>query len=293
MLHKTRIAPTPSGYLHIGNICSFALTATLAERYGARILLRIDDLDRERVRDAYLDDIFETLDFMGLPFDEGPRSPAALEQNYSQRYRLSFYETLLQQLAAAGKVFACDCSRATLLQDNPQGVYRGACRHKALPLDQPGLAWRLDTGEDIPLSVQTPEGEISAALPEEMHYFIVRRKDGVPAYQLASVADDLSFGVDLVVRGADLWPSTLAQLYLAASLGLDNFRKLTFYHHVLLHNEDGEKLSKSAGDIAIRHLRQSGKTAPEVYAAIGRQLGLKETVGHWRELGTAVLAGEG
>src|SRR5690606_5345496 len=213
---RTRIAPTPSGYLHLGNVLSFALTAVLARQSGARIMLRIDDLDRARVRAAYVKDIFETLRYLDIPWDEGPENYPEYESTYSQTYRLGLYHNALAQLRAQGAVFACDCSRALLQRNHPAGVYTGRCKHRGLPLDGNGYCWRIDTdGVD---------------LPEHMRHFIVRKKDGMPAYQLASVVDDRHFGVDLIVRGHDLWESTMAQRFLAIVLGYTQFSGASFVH---------------------------------------------------------------
>src|ERR1700755_812419 len=108
---KTRIAPTPSGFLHLGNAYSFALTAALAEKYGAKILLRIDDLDRERVQKEYVQDIFDTLNFLELPWDEGPRNVMELERDWSQIHRMGLYKEALDLLREEGDLFACNCSR--------------------------------------------------------------------------------------------------------------------------------------------------------------------------------------
>jgi glutamyl/glutaminyl-tRNA synthetase len=107
--NRTRLAPTPSGFLHLGNILSFAITAALAEKTGAKILLRIDDLDRERVNKLYVQDIFDTLNFLEIPWDEGPRDAKEFEQTHSQMQRMAMYREALRQLADEGKVFACTC----------------------------------------------------------------------------------------------------------------------------------------------------------------------------------------
>src|SRR5690606_8710969 len=140
---RTRIAPTPSGYLHLGNVFSFAVTAALAEQSGAQILLRIDDLDRERVKHEYVEHIFETLMYLGLPWHEGPEDYRDYEITYSQRCRMRVYQAALQQLRDSGLVFACDCSRTTLLRSHPEASYTGACRHRGLPLDHLGYNWRI------------------------------------------------------------------------------------------------------------------------------------------------------
>lgn len=264
---KTRIAPTPSGFLHLGNILSFHITAGLAQKTGAGILLRIDDLDRERADKAYVQDIFDTLHFLDIPWTEGPKDIHEFEAVYSQVHRMEIYRKALQQLKDGGHLFACTCSRAQVLRDNPDGVYPGTCRNKAIPLDTKNASWRLRTTTDKVLSVKTLEGTtLKTSLPAAMQDFVVRKKDGFPAYQLTSVSDDVYYGIDLIVRGEDLWPSTLAQLYLASILGQDAFLNSTFYHHSLLEESPGKKLSKSAGATSVQYLRKEGKTAADIYA---------------------------
>lgn len=237
--HKTRIAPTPSGYLHPGNIASFLLTQALAQRYGAKILLRIDDGDAQRYRPSYAQHIFDTLWQLNVAHDEGPESVSDLETTWSQRRRMHLYEAALQTLISNQKLFACTCSRTTTGCD---------CADKRLPLDTAGAALRLHTTA-APASVRTlNEPALVKSLPPGMENFMVRRRDGLPAYQLCSVVDDLHFGVDLVVRGEDLWPSTLAQLQLSEAMGEERFAKICFVHHPLLLSTQGEKLSKSAGN---------------------------------------------
>lgn len=261
---RTRIAPTPSGYLHRGNALSFLHTARRAREAGARLLLRIDDMDRDRLRPEYLQDVFDTLDFLQVTPDEGPRDAADFEAHWSQRLRMPLYSTALERLAAAGAVFACTCSRADLQRAQPDSIYTGTCRHKGLPLHTPGAAWRLRTDGARPLRVNEPGGPRSMPLPAAQTDFIVRKKDGFPAYQLSSLVDDVHFGVDYIVRGEDLWESTLAQLYLARVLGLAAFEKVTFEHHPLIRGEGGEKLSKSAGAASIRQFRASGGTLSDL-----------------------------
>jgi glutamyl/glutaminyl-tRNA synthetase len=273
---KTRIAPTPSGYLHLGNVLSFALTAGLARRAGASILLRIDDLDRDRVNPDYVQDIFDTLNFLQIPWDEGPRNYGDYEREFSQLRRLELYRGALEQLRREGKLFACDCSRAKILRESPDGVYPGTCREKKLSLDAEGCSWRIGTEGAV-----LPEG---IALPAEMTDFVVRKKDGFPAYQLTSVLDDLYYGVDLVVRGEDLWPSTLAQRWLAGQLGRSAFGGIGFIHHPLLMAAKGEKMSKSAGGDSVHYLRRQGLERSEIYGMIVRMLGMDFPAGSWEEL---------
>jgi glutamyl-tRNA synthetase len=275
---KTRLAPTPSGYLHIGNVFSFALTAALAKKTGAGILLRIDDLDRERAAGAYIQDIFDTLHFMGLQWDEGPKDVQDFDRHFSQLHRMALYKEALGQLENKGLVFACDCSRTKVLADSPDGSYKGTCLHRNIPLDAKEVSWRLDTSAEKEIVLKTFQKDaVRMQLPPDMQYFVVRKKDGFPAYQLSSLMDDLHFGVDLVVRGQDLLHSTIAQLYLADVLGKQTFLQTTFYHHPLLQTKEQKKLSKSAGDTSVNYLRKHGKTTEDVYALIGA--GLKASAG--------------
>ena len=131
------------------------------------------------------------------------------------------------------------------------------------------MSWRLHTTAEQTVRVKNLDGPIpTASLPPAMQSFEVRKKDGMPAYQLTSLVDDLHFGVDLVVRGADLWPSTLAQLYLASLLRERRFEETTFYHHPLLNGPNGQKLSKSAGAESVRQRQKSGSLLADLHAML-------------------------
>ena len=254
----TRIAPTPSGYLHLGNVLSFALTVGLAKKTGARVLLRIDDLDRERADPRYIADIFDTLHFLEIPWDEGPADALAFERDWSQVHRMPLYEQALKALK--DHLYACNCSRSDIARISPDGAYPGTCRDLHLPLDGENVNWRF------------------RADPGVMKDFVIRKKDGFPAYQLTSIIDDAHFGVDLVVRGEDLRLSTEIQLYLSGFLPGDPLRNTTFYHHPLLLDEENRKLSKSEGATSIQFLRKAGKTRADVYALLAGHLGIKTEV---------------
>ncbi len=282
--HKTRIAPTPSGFLHLGNILSFSITAALAKENGANILLRIDDLDQPRVNKDYLQDIFDTLNFLEIPWDEGPKDIKEFKADYSQRHRMAAYQDAIDQLIDHKLVFACTCSRKQLNAGQSCN-----CISRKIPMDEKNASLRLITDNTTEQKIKDYNGQtIRAALPVEMHNFVVRRKDGLPAYQLTSVVDDLFYGVDLVARGQDLWPSTLAQHQLASALGQSSFGDVTFYHHPLLMETSGKKLSKSAGATSVRYLHESGKTPTDIYKLIGDMLGVEETVNNWQQL--AIMA---
>lgn len=281
---KTRFAPTPSGYLHVGNILSFAITEALARRTGAKILLRIDDMDRERTVSAYVQDIFDTLDFLEIGYDEGPRNLHEYETEFAQAHRDELYKKALNQLRESGELFACTCTRTQLRNLNPDLAYPGICKSKNHSFDE-HVSWRINTTGAGQINVNTlGRGPIVDRLPANMQDFIVKKKDGLAAYQLTSVIDDVYFGVDLVVRGADLWTSTLAQHYLSSVLHFDSISHTTFYHHPLLFDEAGHKLSKSEGATAVHHLRQMNKKPADIYEQIARMLGINARPASWVEL---------
>lgn len=283
--NKTRIAPTPSGFLHVGNILSFSITAALARKHGAKILLRIDDLDRARVNREYLTDIFDTLRFLGIPWDEGPQDAEDFESRFSQIHRMQLYNEALDQLATGGFVFACTCSRKQMSETGSC-----TCSDKQIPLNTPEASWRLHADNAATLQVKSYNGKIiRTQLPAEMENFVVRKKDGFPAYQLTSVIDDLFYGVDLIVRGEDLWASTLAQTQFATVLHKQAFNDIVFYHHPLLLEADGKKLSKSAGSTSIRYLRQEGKNAKEIFMLISDLLLLPEKANDWQQFAASIL----
>ena len=286
---KTRIAPTPSGYLHLGNVLSFALTAAIAQQTGAKILLRIDDLDRGRVHRAYVEDVFDTLNFLEILWHEGPRNYTEYEREWSQTHRMPLYNEALKKLKDDHNVFACSCSRAQLAGKE---AYPGTCRHANLDFNTKNISWRLHTTQDTELNVKTiNNGIVSTALPNSMQHFVVRKKDGFPAYQLSSVIDDVYFGVDLIVRGADLWPSTLAQHYLALKLDAQAFLNSTFHHHPVLMESGGQKLSKSAGSTSIKYLREQGKKPAEIYQEILKMAGagIDYEVSTWQQLAESIV----
>jgi glutamyl-tRNA synthetase len=234
---RWRLAPTPSGFLHAGNLYNFSLNVRGARWYeGGALLLRIDDLDADRKRPEYVQNIFDTLHREQIGWDEGPRDAADFEAHWSQQHRLPLYEALLTRLRARGLVYACAKSRKDLAPY--QGAYPVVFREQGLDLDAPEVAWR----------VRTPDG---FPLPD----FIVRRRDGVPAYQVASIADDLHFGITHIIRGADLEASTLAQQWLAEAAGLSGFSRICFLHHPLILDAHGEKLSKSTQRNALEEPR--------------------------------------
>jgi glutamyl-tRNA synthetase len=273
----TRIAPTPSGFLHLGNAYSFLLTQALAKKHGAKILLRIDDLDRERYRPEYVQDIFDTLDFLEIEIDLGPKSVSDLESEWSQVHRMPLYEEALATLRESKLVFSCDCSRNKIQQLDSRGYYLGQCLDRRIPLDRPETAWRVNTlDSDFVEFTVYPDKKNTDLIPEEGAFYVVRKKDGLPAYHLSSVVDDIHFGVDLIVRGKDLYASTLAQLDLARILNQPSFATTTFLHHDLLKGPNQTKLSKSAGDTSIQYLRKEGKKLKDIKSMLNTLSGFQD-----------------
>lgn len=225
---RFRIAPTPSGFLHEGNRENFRTVARRRAELGASLLLRIDDLDAERVRPEYVRHIFQVLEAEGILWDEGPQDPSDFEANWSQRHRMADYHALLDRLRGDGHLFACVCSRRDWAGFDGDGCPRG-CAHQALPFDAPETVWRLRLDHPAP----------------DPGYSVMRTRAGLPAYHIASISDDVRFGITHVVRGEDLRASTGLQLDIARRLGLSAFLNIRFEHHPLVLDADGRKLSKS------------------------------------------------
>ncbi len=280
---RTRYAPTPSGFLHPGNAFSFLLTWLIARRSGGTILLRIDDLDKQRKRPKYVADVFESLDWLGIDYDEGPSGPADFEANFSQHNRLDKYAASLYQLREAGGVFACECTRSSIDRESPDGLHPADCKQRATDFNKTKIAWRFNT-EELPAEQweDADGGQRSVKLHAAMRDFVVRKKDEAPAYQLASLADDIEFNINFIVRGNDLLESTAAQRAIARQLGKHQFLDTCFLHHELLRKEDGTKLSKSDGASSLRAIRQAGH-AKELYTRLASKLGLPKSVTNARE----------
>lgn len=255
---KTRIAPTPSGYLHIGNVFSFLITWLIARQNKGSVLLRIDDIDSQRMREEYLDDIFLTLDWLDIDYDEGASGVSDFLQNYSQSLREDRYNSVLNGLIDERALFGCECTRKTIKQQSSDGQHPVMCQKMNTSLYKENVAWRLKTPSNVVSFKDLNLGDVEVSLQEQMRDFIVRRKDKLIAYQLASVVDDIDFGIDYIVRGEDLITSTAAQVYLAEKLPFEHsYRDATFYHHELILDEESQKkLSKSEGATSIRSMRK-------------------------------------
>lgn len=282
----SRLAPTPSGFLHIGNAVNFILTWLLVRKQHGCLWLRIDDLDAPRIRGEYLEDVFRTLDWLGLEVDKGPSGPEDHLRNYSQQLRQETYHKLIGQLTENQEsVFACACSRKDIRQHADDGQYPGTCRKVDIPLDQEDTALRVLTPEGTAISWEDQWlGNMEVDIFKSMRDFVIRRKDGIPAYQIASLSDDISMGVNAIVRGADLAESTAAQYFLSGLLGEISFREVDFYHHPLFMGRDGQKLSKSAGATSLKDMRESGVKPQVIFQKVAELLGEKAIITHLQQL---------
>ena len=241
----TRIAPTPSGYLHRGNAYNFCLAWLLARANKGTIWLRIDDLDQGRFRPRFLDSIFSDLEWLGLDWDQGPMSVHEAAR-FSQYTRLDLYHSALAQLENQSNVFGCSCSRKKIRQTSEDGQYPGHCLD-VRPRDK--LIWKLWTknAEDVRLNGQY--------FPLQERAVILQNRQGIPSYPLACVIDDETYQIDTIVRGNDLWNTSLTQQYLRNILGFSTV--IQHIHHPLILDHEGRKLSKSSGSLPISTLRES------------------------------------
>lgn len=273
---RTRIAPTPSGYLHLGNIFSFVLTWLLAKKQGGLVVLRIDDLDAARVKDAYIEDIFKVLDFIDLQPDEGPAGVQEFREKYAQHHRLPLYKDQLKYLIESKQLYACHCTRSQIIRNSVDGTYPQNCRNLFLSLTGDQFALRIKTELETHISLFDEwNGKYkNVELSKKMGDFVVWRKDGLPAYQLASVVDDDYYNINFIVRGEDLLISSAAQLFLAEKLSLKGFSKMKWFHHPLVLASNGLKLSKSAGSGAVSLMVEQGLTRSTLLTHIADLLGL-------------------
>lgn len=261
---RGRFAPTPSGRMHLGNIFCALICWLSARSAGGQAVLRIEDLDLLRCPQeaAYTEQLLDDLCWLGLTFDEGegvggPHAP------YRQSRRFAYYAGALEKLEALGMTYPCFCSRAELhaaeaphLSDG-RVLYAGTCRdlsevqvREKSRLRPPAL--RLRVPEETVSFHDRLCGEYRENLAEECGDFIIRRSDGVYAYQLAVVVDDAAMGITEVVRGNDLLSSTARQLLLYRLLGLP---EPEFSHLPLLIAPDGRRLSKRERDLDMGELR--------------------------------------
>lgn len=267
----TRFAPTPSGFLHLGNAVNAQLVSWLAAGGQGSVALRIDDMDTSRLRDEYVDDIFDLLAWLGISWEIGPSGRDDLASVHSTRVRTEYYRDELQAAVSRGLVaYACRCSRS-MISGVAVGGCPGDCRRLNLALEPGVTALRVHVPPETLVIV---EGGV-VQLDEEVGDFVVWRRDDLPAYHLVSVIEDRDLGTTHVVRGADLRQSTAAQLFFARYLAAPTVERATYLHHPLVVGPGGAKLSKSQL-VTGRPLERSEsmrrlvrQTAAEIGAPIG------------------------
>jgi glutamyl-tRNA synthetase len=280
--HRGRLAPSPTGDLHLGGAATFLVAWLEARAAGGALVMRVEDLDAARVRPGSAEALLEDLRWLGLDWDEGPDvgGPAG---PYAQSARAGHYEAALARLAARDLVYYCDCSRAEVARaasaphdlDDEGPRYPGTCRPFGLrprPFRRPPAvrlalpagaraAWRDGRAgaRDEPVAASTGD-------------FVVRRGDGAFAYQLAVVVDDLAMGVTHVVRGDDLAPSTPRQVLLWGLLG--DRPPPAYLHAPLVLGPGGERLAKRDRGVPVRDQRAAGRSPAEVWGHLAHALGL-------------------
>lgn len=277
---KGRFAPSPSGRMHLGNVFCALMAWLSCRAQNGTMLLRVEDLDPARCRPEYTEQLIRDLTWLGLDWDEGGDLPA-----YRQSERAAWYAECFARLEAMGRTYPCFCSRSELHDASaPHAsdgtvIYRGNCRalsdaERAAKAAARAPAQRLWVNGDPITFTDHVYGQVKSNLAEDCGDFILRRSDGVYAYQLAVVADDAAMGVTEVVRGHDLLSSTPRQLLLYRLLG---FTAPQFAHLPLLVAPDGKRLSKRERALDVGALQASGITAEQIIGMLAWLAGLTET----------------
>jgi glutamyl/glutaminyl-tRNA synthetase len=269
--YRGRLAPSPTGLLHLGHARTFWTAARRSAERGGRLILRNEDLDPVRCRPEFAEAMIEDLGWLGIAWSEGPDCGGS-SGPYVQSQRRHHYLAAWEQLRDRGWIYPCSCSRKDVTQavgapheGDDEPIYSGKCRSRsdgATYLTPAGVNWRfrVPDGEEICFTDLHlgPERMIAGS---DFGDFVVWRRDDVPAYQLAVVVDDAAMGITEVVRGADLVTSTARQIlvYRALHLPLPDF-----FHCDLIRDDAGVRLAKRHDSLSIRRLRELGWTPEEV-----------------------------
>lgn len=270
-VYRGRLAPSPTGLLHLGHARTFWTARERARSGGGTLFLRNDDLDTARCRPEFVTAMREDMRWFGLDWQE---------PMVTQSARIPLYRAALARLHAAGFLYPCTCSRRDVQQaatapheNTDEPLYPGTCRPENLPPGSPLLAPRSPAqGDGMNWRFRVPDGETllfhdghfgeqRATAGRDFGDFLVWRKDDAPSYQLACVVDDAAMGITEVVRGADLIKSTFRQLLLFRALGLP---APAYYHCPLVTDEKGVRLAKRHDALALRTLREQGRTPEEL-----------------------------
>ncbi len=282
--YRGRIAPSPTGYLHVGHARTFWTAYERARAAGGAMVFRMEDLDAQRSRDEFAEAAMEDLRWLGIRWQEGPDVGGRCGPYYQSRRRM-IYIDVWRRLLRGGFIYPCKCSRrdlaaatsaphedlgsnAEMLDDEP--VYPGTCRPAEYVATTgveilEGINWRfrVPDGELISFWDQYL-GRVNYVAGRDFGDFLVWRRDGVPSYQLACVADDAAMRITEVVRGADLLKSTARQILLNRALGFEDPK---WYHCPLVVDHNGQRLAKRHDSLSLRTLRQQGLTPMNILAA--------------------------
>lgn len=269
-----RLAPSPTGTLHLGNARSFLLAWLQIRALGGKIILRIEDLDGPRAVEGADKEIVRDLDWLGLDWDN------ELTPDYYQSNRYESYRAAIDDLRSRDLIYPCYCSRKALraAMSAPHGAtgrYPGNCRdltpkerEERAAIKDPALRLRVEPGTTITFT-DILHGEQQHDLYHDTGDFIVARSDGIPAYHLAVVLDDIAMGITHILRGDDLLDATPAQFHL---INLFNAPHPTYAHVPLLLNSKGERLAKRFGALPISHYRDNGMTPNELLGHLAASL---------------------
>jgi glutamyl-tRNA synthetase len=271
--YRGRLAPSPTGLLHIGHARTFLTAAEHARQYDGTLILRNEDLDPQRCRSEFVSAMYEDLKWLGIEWTEGPDCGGPFGP-YAQSERRTLYFEGWKKLREGGWIYPCTCSRKDLAaaaaapnEGDDEPLYPGACRNRpdAGSFDSTlGVNWRfrVPDGQAIEF-VDRNLGRQSFVAGIDFGDFVVWRRDDVPAYQLAVTMDDAHMQISEVVRGADLLKSTARQLLLFDALG---YPAPDYYHCTLVRDASGMRMAKRHDSASIRHLREKGLTPEHVLA---------------------------
>ncbi len=265
----TRFAPSPTGFLHRGHVLSALFVYAAAENLGYHVRLRIEDHDRSRARPAYIDAIREDLEWLGFSWEA-----ESIQSENAERY-----ERFLEVLESKELVYACECSRKFILENNPTGpsgeaIYQGHCRDRELPFSR-DFALRFKTPNETVEWEDLLLGKFRENPIEQCGDFALRDRLGQWTYQFAVVADDFEEDIGLVVRGQDLLESTARQIALSKALGRSS--PPLFLHHPLLFSPSGKKLSKREHAASIRGERDAGISPERLLGEVCHEARLQPT----------------
>lgn len=275
---RGRFAPSPTGYIHLGNVWTAFLAWLQVRQQKGTLILRIEDIDEQRSKPEYTQALLEDLAWLGLDWDEGPGKGGPYGP-YIQQERYSLYEKALQELQAKHLLYPCYCSRARLQaigapHEGEHRLYDGHCY--GMPEEQRRQmdrkpSWRVHVPHVSVSFTDGSYGPFSDYLPRVCGDFVVRRADGLYAYQLAVAVDDGSMGITHVLRGRDLLSSTAQQIWLMEVLG---YTPPSYTHVPMLIDASGNRLSKRQQGITVRSLRDRGVQADAILSALSLAGGL-------------------